>query len=122
MSLSEAAALAPGVADPYRIKFVRRLPGSLDELRGPMHGVVELPLTVAWSGLRSFDLDRPRLRISLYRTVLSEGMREDLCRFLDADLLIELWPTLRTLIGTAVRDAGEGAFPELREASRTTAA
>ncbi|MFG3282470.1 hypothetical protein [Streptomyces sp. NPDC048111] len=122
MSLSEAAALAPGVADPYRIKFVRRLPGSLDELRGPVHGVVELPLTVAWSGLRSFDLDRPRLRMGLYRTVLSEGMREDLCRFLDADLLIELWPTLRTLIGTAVRDAWEGAFPELREAGRATAA
>jgi hypothetical protein len=122
MSLSEAAALAPGVADPYRIKFVRRLPGSLDELCGPVHGVVELPLTVAWSGLRSFDLDRPRLRMSLYRTVLSEGMREDLCRFLDADLLIELWPTLRTLIGTAVRDAWESAFPELREAGRATAA
>ncbi|MGW5621442.1 hypothetical protein ACWEWP_11500 [Streptomyces olivaceus] len=122
MSLPEAVALAPGVAEPYRIKFVRRLPGSLDELRGPVHGVVELPLTVAWSGLRSFDLDRPRLRMSLYRTVLSEGMREDLCRFLNADLLIELWPTLRTLIGTAVRDAWEGAFPELREAGQATAA
>ncbi|WP_443071488.1 hypothetical protein [Streptomyces sp. NBC_01465] len=65
-------------------------------------------------GLRAFDLDQPRLRMGLYRTVLAEGMRDDLCRYLNADLLLTLWPVLRTLIGSTVRDVWEGAFPELR--------
>jgi len=75
--------------------------------------MVELPMHVVWSGLRAFDLDRPRLRISLYRTVLTEGMHDDLCRLLTTDLLLALWPTLHTLIGRAVRDTWEDAFPEI---------
>ncbi|MEU6526912.1 hypothetical protein ABZ892_29785, partial [Streptomyces sp. NPDC046924] len=43
----------------YREKFRRRLPESLDELRGPTQGVVELPLHVAWSGMTSYDLGKP---------------------------------------------------------------
>ncbi|WP_371579563.1 transcriptional regulator [Streptomyces sp. NBC_01314] len=80
--------------------------------------MVELPLQVAWSG-RVFDLDRPRRRMSLYRTVLAGGMRDDLCRILNHDMLLELWPTLYRLIGLAVREAWEDAFPEFL-ASRTS--
>ncbi|MFD9872881.1 hypothetical protein DLE01_37615 [Streptomyces sp. FT05W] len=112
-----ADALAPGVTDPYKVKFVRRLPGTLEELRGPRHGVVQLPLHVAWSGLTAFDLDRPRSRMSLYRTVLAEGLCDDLRRYLDRDLLLELWPVLRNLIGRAVREAWEESFPELSPAT-----
>ncbi|MET9324731.1 hypothetical protein ABZX75_31940 [Streptomyces sp. NPDC003038] len=99
----------------YRVKFARRLPAGLSELTGPVHGVVELPLHVVWSGLRAFDLDQPRQRMGLYRTVLAEGTREDLCRFLNAELLSSLWPVLRTLTGPSVRDVWEEAFPQLRE-------
>jgi hypothetical protein len=122
MPHSETSALAPGVEHPYRIKYVRRLPDALEDLQGPQRGVVELPLTVAWSGLRAFDLDQPRLRMGLYRTVLAEGMRDDLCRYLNAELLVYLWPVLRTLIGNTVRDVWEGAFPELRAATGRAAA
>ncbi|OMI33767.1 hypothetical protein SPAR_39825 [Streptomyces sparsogenes DSM 40356] len=31
---------------------------------------------VAWSGLTRFDLDRPRSRMSMYRTVLAEGQHD----------------------------------------------
>ncbi|GJF22607.1 hypothetical protein SHO565_31710 [Streptomyces sp. HO565] len=64
----------------YGEKFRRRLPGSLDELHGPIQGVVELPLHMAWSGMTSYDLDKPRQRMGLYRTVLHEGLRNDLPR------------------------------------------
>lgn len=76
---------------------------------------MEPPATVVWSGLRAFDLGNERQRMSLYRTVLAEGMREDLCALLNRDLLLlRLWPTLRILVSTTVRGVWEEAFPELR--------
>ncbi|MFI8308243.1 hypothetical protein ACIF80_33505 [Streptomyces sp. NPDC085927] len=104
----------------YREKFRRRLPESLDELRGPTQGVVELPLHLAWSGMTSYDLGKPRQRMGLYRTVLHEGLRDDLPRYLNQDLLLQLWPVLRTLVGRTVRTVWEDTFPQL--ASRTRAA
>ncbi|MET9774604.1 hypothetical protein ABZ023_10070 [Streptomyces sp. NPDC006367] len=104
----------------YREKFRRRLPESLDELRGQTQGVVELPLHMAWSGMTSYDLSKPRQRMGLYRTVLHEGLRDDLPRYLDRDLLLQMWPVLRTLVGRTVRTVWEDAFPQL--ASRTRAA
>ncbi|AOW90887.1 transcriptional regulator [Streptomyces olivaceus] len=99
---------------PDRTRYRNRLPSSLDELTGPERGTVELPLHVAWSGLRAFDLDQLRQRLGLYRTVLAEGMREDLCRFLNRDSLLELWPLLRRFISRAIKEVWEEAFPELR--------
>ncbi|MBZ6129866.1 hypothetical protein KVH22_24830 [Streptomyces olivaceus] len=104
----------------YREKFRRRLPESLDELHGPAHGVVELPLHMAWSGMTSYDLAKPRQRMGLYRTVLHEGLHSDLPHYLNQDLLLQLWPVLRTLVGRTVRAVWEDAFPQL--ASRTRAA
>ncbi|MFC9271317.1 hypothetical protein ACWGRF_00020 [Streptomyces zhihengii] len=104
----------------YREKFRCRLPGSLDELHGPTRGVVQLPLHVAWSGMTSYDLDKPRQRMGLYRTVLHDGLRDDLPRYLDQNLLLQMWPVLRTLVGRTVRTVWEDAFPQL--AARTQAA
>ncbi|MEH0514935.1 hypothetical protein QA942_35305 [Streptomyces sp. B21-106] len=104
----------------YREKFRRRLPESLDELHGPTQGVVDLPLHMAWSGMTSYDLGKPRQRTGLYRTVLHEGLRDDLPRCLNQDLLFQLWPVLRILVGRTVRAVWEDAFPQL--ASRTRAA
>ncbi|MFD8978511.1 hypothetical protein [Streptomyces sp. NPDC059564] len=94
-------------------RYAGRLPAALEKLAGPAHGVVEVPLHVAWSGLRAYDLDRPRLRMGLYRTVLAEGGHEDLVTLLNHDLLVAQWPVLRTLISRHVRTAWEDAFPEL---------
>lgn len=112
--------LAP--TDSRQGQLAARLPGSLGELQGPVDGQVELPLHLAWSGLRVFDLTQPRQRMGLYRIVLNEGMQEDLVSFLNAGLLIRLWPVLRTLVGPAVRTVWEQAFTELAAAARPAAA
>ncbi|WP_432190538.1 hypothetical protein [Streptomyces sp. Tue6028] len=105
----------------YREKFRRRLPTSLDELRGPVQGIVQLPLHVAWSGMTAYNLDRARQRMGLYRTVLHEGLREDLTAYLNQDLLLQMWPVLRTLVGRTVRAVWEDAFPQLADRARTAA-
>ncbi|MEU3774089.1 hypothetical protein AB0F11_12940 [Streptomyces sp. NPDC032472] len=104
---------APSAAEVLRARYAGRLPASLEKLAGPRHGVVELPLHVAWSGLRAYDLDRPRLRMGLYRTVLAEGQHEDLVTLLNRELLLEQWPVLRTLVSRHIRQVWEEAFPEL---------
>lgn len=104
-----------------RDRFARRRPADLFQLNGPAHGSVRLPLHLAWSGLTEFDLDQPRLRMSCYRIVLAEGMREDLVRYLNRDLLISMWPVLRTLISRDIREVWESAFAELRPSTQTAA-
>ncbi|SCF98970.1 hypothetical protein GA0115254_131595 [Streptomyces sp. Ncost-T10-10d] len=103
---------------PYREKFRRHLPQSLDELHGPTQGVVELPLHMAWSGLTSYDMSKPRQRMGLYRTVLHEGLRGDLPHYLNRDPLLQMWPVLRTLVGRTVCVAWEGAFPLERTSTK----
>ncbi|AJC62095.1 hypothetical protein [Streptomyces sp. 769] len=103
-------------------QYVKRLPAQLEDLDGPAHGTVDLPLHVVWSGRRSYGLEQPRSRMSLYRTVLAEGQRQDLIDFLNHDLLIAQWPVLRTLISRPIRDVWEATFPELTPASAATAA
>lgn len=105
----------------YRQKFQQRLPASLEELQGPARGMVDLPLHVAWSGLQSYDLDKPRQRMGLYRTLLHEGLHEDLISCLNQDVLLELWPTLRCLVGRTVRSVWENAFPQLAERGEAAA-
>ncbi|MEU6002873.1 hypothetical protein ABZ837_34315 [Streptomyces sp. NPDC047197] len=97
----------------YRAKYEQRLPARLEELTGPRDGAVELPLHVAWSGLRTHRLDQPRQRMGLYRTVLAEGLHDDLCAYLDHELLRAQWPILRTLVSPTVRDVWETRFPQL---------
>jgi hypothetical protein len=112
---------APSVSELRRARFARRLPGELSELAGPAHGVVTLPLHLVWSGLARFDLDQPRLRMSFYRIVMGEGTHDDLVRYLNRDLLLSIWPFLRTLISRDIRDTWEGAFPELAHAPQVIA-
>ncbi|WP_398956274.1 hypothetical protein [Streptomyces sp. GC420] len=110
----------PSAAEVLRARYEGRLPARLEDLAGPVHGRVELPLHVAWSGLRAYDLDRPRQRMSLYRTVLAEGQRDDVVALLNRELLISQWPALRTLVSRHIRAVWEDAFHEL--ARRTAAA
>lgn len=124
---TEGMALPPSsfpVPDAFEVlceQYAKRLPASLTDLAGPSHGMVELPLHVAWSGRRSYTLDQPRSRMGLYRTVLAEGQHQDLIDLLNRDLLTAQWPTLRTLISRPLRHVWEAAFPELG-AARTAAA
>ncbi|WP_030186862.1 hypothetical protein [Streptomyces sp. NRRL S-813] len=109
MDVTTTALRAEVVRDRYR----SRLPERLEELAGPVEGTVDLPLHVVWSGRTSYALDRPKSRMTLYRTVLAEGQREDLAAFLHHRLLAEQWPVLRRLVSPCIREVWEDAFPEL---------
>ncbi|MFE1775991.1 hypothetical protein [Streptomyces sp. NPDC059008] len=87
-------------------------PGAAQDLPGPTHGTVDLPLHTVWSGRRSYGLEHPRSRMGLYRTVLAKGQRQDLTDFLNRDLLIEQWPVLRMLISRPIRHMWDAAFSE----------
>jgi hypothetical protein len=90
-----------------------RLPVHLEELSGPATGAVELPLHLAWSGLRRFDVSDEKLLLGLYRIVLTNGLRDDLIGYVNAELLVRHWPRLRIALGKPVRTCWEQRFPEL---------
>ncbi|MFG3253842.1 transcriptional regulator [Streptomyces sp. NPDC048172] len=111
----------PSASELRRARFARRLPAALSELDGPEHGTVCLPLHLAWSGLTTFDLDQPRLRMSYYRIVLAEGLHDDLVHYLNRDHLVDLWPVLRTLVSRDVREVWESSFEELARSDQAAA-
>ena len=84
---------------------------SLDELRGPVHGPLELPRELAWSGRRSFDLDNDYDRSAAYKIILEEGPEEHFRRYLNARLLVRYWRQIRP--SRQVRALWERRFPEL---------
>jgi hypothetical protein len=117
-SLPEVALVSRTAAIEERYRS--RLPETLDDLTGPRHGTVQLPLHVAWSGQIAFDLDRPKSCMHMYRIVLAEGQRSDVAAFLNRDLLVRQWPILRNLVSRTVRKVWEAAFPELVEEQPAT--
>jgi hypothetical protein len=89
-----------------------RLPPTLRHLDGPSTGVVELPVDLAWSGDRSFDLGDAQQRYLYQMTVLTAAVtREHYTRWLNADLLVADWARLR--LPRALRAAWNDHFPEL---------
>jgi hypothetical protein len=73
------------------------LPADLTQLRGPLTGMVRLPLRIYASGhgpARSFDLSNEAERIVLYEIVLTDGTAEDVCRYLNYEELLRVWPRL----------------------------
>lgn len=93
--------------------LAERLPARLDDLCGPRAGTVDLLLHLAWSGLTTFNLDDEQLLLGLYRIVLTNGLREDITAYLNADLLVHHWPRLRVALGKPVRSCWEQRFPRL---------
>ena len=87
---------------------------SLDELRGPAHGALELPQELAWSGRRRFDLDDDYDRAAAYKIILEEGREEDFRRYLNSGVLRRYWHDI--LPARQVQALWEGHFPELRRA------
>jgi hypothetical protein len=84
-----------------------RLPDRLDDLHGPWQGTVVLPVHLTWHQVREFDVARQRPRLLLYSIVISQGRRNDVARFLNAQRLREDWPQLRPLVSNRVRRACE---------------
>lgn len=56
---------------------------------------IRLPLHVNWSQPdREFDLADRRERARVYEIVLREGTADDISRYIDGALLVDLWPDL----------------------------
>jgi hypothetical protein len=86
----------------------------LEDLQGPIHGRVELPIWLFWHPDRTFDLDEPGMLTWMCQIVLREaGSAADLA-YLNGDLLITLWPEL--YLPKGVRQAWEEQHPLLRGA------
>ena len=84
-----------------------RLPDGLAGLHGPWQGTVVLPVHLSWHQFREFDVARQKPRLLLYSIVISQGRRNDVARFLNAQRLREDWPQLRMLISSRMRRACE---------------
>jgi hypothetical protein len=85
----------------------RRLPGRLEDLHGPWQGIVVLPVHLSWHQLREFDVAKQEPRLLLYSIVISQGRRNDIARFLNAQRLLQDWPQLRPLVSNKMRRALE---------------
>jgi hypothetical protein len=97
------------------------VPASLDDLRGPESGVVELPVRLYWSGSRRFDLTDPHQAADMCEAVLDVAATAgDITAYLNAGLLIRTWPVLG--MNRAKRDAWESQFPVLRRQRLAAAA
>jgi hypothetical protein len=95
---------------PGRFGLAGRLPGRIDELRGPARGVVMLPRHLSWPGVREFDVSDDRTRRGMYGIVLSQGKRNDVARFLNATLLRQDWPLIRASLDPRLRRWCERQF------------
>ena len=85
----------------------RRLPDRLDDLHGPWQGPVVLPVHLTWCQLREFDVAKQKPRLLLYSIVISQGRRNDVARFLNAQRLREDWQQLSMLVSNRMRRACE---------------
>ena len=91
-------------------EIARRLPHRLEELRGPSKGVIVLPRHLSWPGMREFDVTDDTIRRSMYGILLTQGRRNEVARFLNARLLMEDWPLIRTSLDPKLRRWCERRF------------
>jgi hypothetical protein len=105
-----------------RFGLAGRLPGHLDDLRGPAKGVVMLPMHLSWPGMRECDVSDDRTRRSMYGMLLSQGKRNDVVRFVNAGLLTQDWPAIADSLEPKLRRWCERQFVLGAGASKTEAA
>jgi len=88
------------------------VPSSLADLRGPIGGLVVLDRSLNWSGDSTYDLDDPGDLQVMYQTVLNQAVTaDDLRRWLDADTLRRIWPSL--WLPARLRALWQARFSEL---------
>jgi hypothetical protein len=91
------------------------VPPRLDDLDGPVHGVVDLPERLGWTGRRNYDLDDPADVAVLYERIIVEATSPDDLGLLAAPMVRTLWP--RLFLPAPVRDLWQARFPELTRAA-----
>ncbi len=96
-----------GAVRPYVV------PDTLEELAGPVRGIVSLPHHLDWGPKRSYDLEQVAdARLMYMRVIRESATPDDLRHFLNASLLRRLWPEL--VLPPRVRALWLDRFPELQ--------
>jgi hypothetical protein len=95
---------------PGRLGSAGRLPGQIDDMRGPAKGVVMLPMHLSWPGLRECDVSDDATRRSMYCVLLSQGKRNDIVRFVNAALLAADWALIAGSLDPRLRRYCERQF------------
>lgn len=89
---------------------------SLEELTGPVSGVVELPKHLDWSEQGRYNLADVRELSVMYERVLREAQdTDDLRRFLNGPMVRKVWH--RLFLPSRVRELWERRFPDLARAA-----
>lgn len=86
-------------------------PRSLDALRGPASGMLDLPVTVYWGPPQGFDLQDPADLETAYQALVREGTTTEQEAFLNERLLRRVWPGL--MLPERCRRIWEERFPGL---------
>lgn len=90
------------------------MPASLDELRGPAHGNLTLPLELFWGPARTAKLSDLDHVEELYQAVIRIGTAGEQSTYLSKAVLLLVWGALMLPVKT--RTDWETAFPELTRA------
>jgi hypothetical protein len=87
-----------------------RLPDRIEDLRGPAQGTIMLPRYMSFPGLRECDVTDDATRRTMYGIVLTQGQRNDVARYLNADLLRADWPHIKGALDPALLRACQRRF------------
>jgi hypothetical protein len=87
-----------------------RLPDQIEDLRGPVKGVVMLPMHLSWPGMRECDVSDEATRRSMYGMLLAQGKRNDIVRFINAEFLTADWPLIAETLDPKLRRLCERVF------------
>ncbi len=69
-----------------------------------------LPMHLSWPGMRECDVSDDRTRRSMYGMLLSQGKRNDIVRFVNAELLESDWPEIADSLEPKLRRLCEKQF------------
>jgi hypothetical protein len=95
---------------PGRASRASRLPDRIEDLHGPAKGIIMLPRHLSWPGMRECDVSDDPSRRAMYRIVLTQGKRNDVARFLNAELLHQDWPLIKDSLDSRLRRWCERQF------------
>lgn len=70
-------------------------------------------MRLAWSGPGEFDVSDPGQRLTLYCPLLDCGQRDDIVRYVNAELLRRDWPRIRKLTSRGLITLWERRLPDL---------
>ncbi|MEV7661413.1 hypothetical protein [Paenarthrobacter sp. NPDC089316] len=92
--------------------LVYLVPDSLEDLKGPASGTVQLPIHLDWGPERRYDVADDASCRSLYQlTLQNSGSTEEMSGIINAGRLTTLWPSMR--LPDRCRQLWNDAFAQL---------